>query len=995
MNALFRPRCSVYVAAFNVRTLKQVGQQAALARTLDSLNVDVCCVSETRIQDSSTVINLTAPDLHSTFRLRTSGDTEAAAAGYAGVGIVLSEKAEKSLCDWIPVNSRLCAVRLATSVKVARNRLVNRCLFIVSAYAPTDCSSDAAKDRFYDDLRSLLRLAKSSDVIVLAGDMNAQVGRLSSNETRLGGRLGLHSERTDNGERLLQLCSDLGLFLCSTNFRNNKKHLATWRSPANGQPATQIDHIAVSYRWRGSITDCRSIWNTCVDSDHAIVRSRFCLRFAGKRSSFKPRIAAENLQNPQVKQQYQDTLQRNLPAHLSGDVNQHWKLLSETIRESAISACGYKQKPTSTHWISSNTITLLDSRKNLPNGRQYNKSRRELNRRIARCIQADREAWWTRKAMEMEEAQNSGNARKLFQLIRATGPRKPTVSEIIKNGDGSIIVNKEERMDRWAEHFSEQFNWPPATQLQAAEIPQECWNVNLDPPSLTEVKESLCNIKRHRAPGPDDIAPALLKDGGEVLARCFTDLLKCIWESENIPKDWGESVIVPIFKKGIRNECGNHRGISLVPVVTRLLASLLLRRLQLARDSLTREQQAGFRPGRGCIDHIFTLRQILEQRHLYRRPTILVFLDLKAAFDSVDRSALLTTLVQQGMPLKFVNIIRALYSETTGRVKVYGELSKSFPTTSGVRQGCPLSPFLFNIVMDAIMIRALDGLQNPGVHFFNGENLVDLEYADDIVLLFENEAEGQVFLDRLADVVKLYGMRFAPEKCKVLLQDIQALNTPLVLQGKALDTVEHFTYLGSCISSDGSVGKEVSARISKARAAFANLRHLWRQRGISLELKGRVYRATVRAVLLYGSETWSVRTEDIRRLQVFDNRCLRTIARVGWSQRISNEVIRKRVFGDGFDSTIKECVQRHQLRWFGHVLRMPSNRLPNKALFALPDPTWRKLKGGQPMTWQRGLKSLTRSLGSVGAVRLPGWGPRDPPSAWLASVRDMALNRSQ
>ena len=146
------------------------------------------------------------------------------------------------------------------------------------------------------------------------------------------------------------------------------------------------------------------------------------------------------------------------------------------------------------------------------------------------------------------------------------------------------------------------------------------------------------------------------------------------------------------------------------------MVSLLLRRLAAARESLTREQQAGFRPGRGCIDHIFTLRQILEQRHLYRRPTILVFLDLKAAFDSVDRSVLLSTLVSQGMPLKFVNIIRSLYLQTSGRVRVYGELSKSFPTTSGVRQGCPLSPFLFNLVMDVVMTRALQGLQNPGVH---------------------------------------------------------------------------------------------------------------------------------------------------------------------------------------------------------------------------------------------------------------------------------------
>ena len=84
----------------------------------------------------------------------------------------------------------------------------------------------------------------------------------------------------------------------------------------------------------------------------------------------------------------------------------------------------------------------------------------------------------------------------------------------------------------------------------------------------------------------------------------------------------------------------------------------------------------------------------------------------------------------------------------------------------------------------------------------------------------------------------------------------------------------------------------MDARISKARIAFANLRHLWRQKGISLSLKGRVYKTTVRAVLLYGSETWPLRVEDQRRLEVFDNRCLRSIAGVGWCQRLRNVTVR-------------------------------------------------------------------------------------------------------
>ncbi|KER32738.1 hypothetical protein T265_01226 [Opisthorchis viverrini] len=141
----------------------------------------------------------------------------------------------------------------------------------------------------------------------------------------------------------------------------------------------------------------------------------------------------------------------------------------------------------------------------------------------------------------------------------------------------------------------------------------EPWTVNVEPPTASEVYDRLRSLKRHRAPGPDDLPPALFKDGGEVLSQRLSDLFGCIWEKESVPDNWEESVIVPIFKKGARSECGNHRGISLTPVVTRLLASIVIRRLTVAREILTREQQAGFRSGRGCVDQIFTLRQRLME----------------------------------------------------------------------------------------------------------------------------------------------------------------------------------------------------------------------------------------------------------------------------------------------------------------------------------------------------------------------------------------------
>ena len=127
----------------------------------------------------------------------------------------------------------------------------------------------------------------------------------------------------------------------------------------------------------------------------------------------------------------------------------------------------------------------------------------------------------------------------------------------------------------------------------------------------------------------------------------------------------------------------------MVSVATKLLSGLILHRLVSHREKQMRENQAGFRPGRGCVDQIFTLRQVLEQRHSFQQLTMVVFLDFKSAFDSVDRQALWQCLTLKGVPSKILFLLKSLYTNSRGRVRVYGQLSPEFTTSSDVRQGCP------------------------------------------------------------------------------------------------------------------------------------------------------------------------------------------------------------------------------------------------------------------------------------------------------------------
>ena len=117
------------------------------------------------------------------------GDNAAATVDRAGVGIALSYKAESVLLDWIPVNSRLCATRLNSSLKVNKNKSTRRTLLVSSG-----SNDDDIKDQFYADLNELLHLRKTSDIVIVAGDFNAQVGRLSSSERNISGRFSLNND---------------------------------------------------------------------------------------------------------------------------------------------------------------------------------------------------------------------------------------------------------------------------------------------------------------------------------------------------------------------------------------------------------------------------------------------------------------------------------------------------------------------------------------------------------------------------------------------------------------------------------------------------------------------------------------------------------------------------------------------------------------------------------------------------------------------------------
>ncbi|VDM02105.1 unnamed protein product [Schistocephalus solidus] len=204
-----------------------------------------------------------------------------------------------------------------------------------------------------------------------------------------------------------------------------------------------------------------------------------------------------------------------------------------------------------------------------------------------------------------------------------------------------------------------------------------------------------------------------------------------------------------------------------------------------------RPNQAGFHARRRCVDQIFTLRRILESSHCYQQPTAVCFVDFAAAFDSVHRESLRRIMTLYGLPSKIIAMIKAYYSSTTALGLVHNNLSQAFGIRSGVRQGCILSPILFNYAINWILGKALH--KEDGVELAPGRRLADLDYADDIALLASNLGDLQSMVSRVNDVAKSVGSSINAGKTKVFSSCIPAREkAPLKINGYQLEEVDRF-----------------------------------------------------------------------------------------------------------------------------------------------------------------------------------------------------------
>jgi len=281
-------------------------------------------------------------------------------------------------------------------------------------------------------------------------------------------------------------------------------------------------------------------------------------------------------------------------------------------------------------------------------------------------------------------------------------------------------------------------------------------------------------MRNGRASGPDGISPELLKCALGPVSQALHTLFIQVWRSGRVPSEWRDGIIISLYKgKGPKTKCSNYRPITLLSVPGKVFANVFISGIQPLLESARRPQQSGFTAGRSTIDAILALRLLSELHREFDRPLHVAYLDIKAAFDCVDRTALWKALSSKGIPDILFHLIEALHQSTEARVRIGSRLSGRFQTTSGVRQGCILAPTLFCVAIDWIFEHMS---VHPGINIGN-YNITDLVYADDTVLLLPSMGDAASCISSFSTAGAPLGLKISWQKTK--LQNLSSGPQPI------------------------------------------------------------------------------------------------------------------------------------------------------------------------------------------------------------------------
>ena len=363
------------------------------------------------------------------------------------------------------------------------------------------------------------------------------------------------------------------------------------------------------------------------------------------------------------------------------------------------------------------------------------------------------------------------------------------------------------------------------------------YNVINQPFTMPEITAEIKLLKNNKACGVDNVINEFFKYCNNDCLELIVDFFNIVLNTGYVPAEWCLGIICPLYKnKGSVDDPDHYRGITLLSCTCKLFNACLNTRLsKYVDEDILGKEQAGFRKGYSTIDHVFVLHLVIDLYQSVRKRVFCAFIDYQKAFDSVDRSLLWQKLLSYNINGKLLTVIRQMYNRAKSCIKKDNMISEYFLCNIGVRQGDTLSPLLFTLFINdfnqyiSTAYRGLNIVQScyPSL---NDEDIVLLKlfvllYADDTIILAENEKELQLALDKVHQYCTMYKLSVNIAKSKIIVFSRGKVRrfSSFKYGFDVIEVVSDYLYLGITMNYNNKFDKAMKKQLDQGRKAQFSL----------------------------------------------------------------------------------------------------------------------------------------------------------------------------
>lgn len=436
-------------------------------------------------------------------------------------------------------------------------------------------------------------------------------------------------------------------------------------------------------------------------------------------------------------------------------------------------------------------------------------------------------------------------SKSFFKFVNSHLNLKESVPVLSDNG--KILASDIEKADILNKYFVSVFtpddNILPYFQTQIKSELKNCIFTS------ETVRKALKCLKPCFSSGPDNFPSFFIKKLSNYICVPLATIFEVSFRTHKLPTAWLQSNIVPIHKKGSKNDVKNYRPISLTCVCCRVMESILKKHIQqyLTENQYLSKNQYGFRTHHSTCSQLLHCTNIWTQQIDKGKSVDVIYFDFAKAFDTVCHSKLLSKLTAYGIKGDIFEWIKAFLNDRKQKVVINQHFSTEKKVISGVPQGSVLGPLLF-----LIYINDLPRILPQNVHC--------AMFADDLKLFAEISNENdklnlQNSIDMIQNWSETWQLSLASNKCSVLHLGRKNLNHTYTINGVNLNTDTFVRDLGVKMSSDGKFTKHIKTIVTSAHLRLSQIFKIFRSNNPELLLKA--YKTYVRPILDYCSPVWS------------------------------------------------------------------------------------------------------------------------------------------